>query len=111
MSADGWTPDAPFAREYLTDDERETVQNIAYGPDSALAWGTKAERIARLIVAAREGERIRLTTAVVEAFDPGELDCGRLGLPCTSVNPSDRWCRACRIRAALALPDDEGAQA
>jgi hypothetical protein len=43
----------------------------------------------------------RKLAAVEAAFDPGELDCGRIGLPCTQIRPREGWCRPCRIRAAL----------
>lgn len=56
------------------------------------------------VAAAQDNERARFAAAVEAAFDQGELDCGRLGLPCTAANSSDRWCRACRIRAILDLP-------
>lgn len=36
-----------------------------------------------------------------QALDPEEFECGRLGLPCTEVNDSGSWCRACRLRMAF----------
>lgn len=69
--------------------------NAAYiaaaSPDVVLALVERVERAEGAVAALRE------------AFDPGELECGRLGLSCADVNPADRWCRACRLRAALGL--------
>lgn len=42
-----------------------------------------------------------LIGAVKDAFDPNDLDCGRVGMTCVSVSPANRWCRPCRIRTAL----------
>lgn len=47
---------------------------------------------------------------LAHAYDPGELDCGRIGLPCTAIHQADRWCRACRIRNALALGSTDNLQ-
>lgn len=53
------------------------------------------ELLDRLAAAEGAVEEVR------RAFDPGELDCGRLGMTCRDVHTPDRWCRACRITNAL----------
>ncbi len=68
------------------------------GPEGEFPWIT-AEDVLALIA------RVEAAEAAVKraraALDPHEFDCGRLGLPCTAVSPSDRWCRACRLTDAL----------
>lgn len=85
-------------------DRLQAAENIArLAEESEAGWRREADEQAG---AADEWEQ-RAKAAedavarVRDAFDPGELDCGRLGLTCIETAPAERWCRPCCLRAAL----------
>lgn len=112
------TPGPWWAAGAWFDDDGSPMPMVGHGSTGA-DWVAKTARRdgsdAAYIAAASPDvvlalvERVRAAegalASVREAFDPGMLDCVRLGLPCSFVNPPDRWCFPCRVRVALDAPE------
>lgn len=97
--ADGYGERATLDEAEHLNAEADATYIAATSPDVVLGLLDEVEALRETVEAARK------------AHDPEEFECGRLGLPCTSVNDSGSYCRACRLRTAFRMTNAAGESA